>query len=67
MPKRRNQYLAAAAECVRLAGQMSDPVRKLMLVDLAATWVRLADQADKNKHLDLVYETPSSQRAASAH
>jgi hypothetical protein len=68
VPKSRNQYLAAAAECVRLAGQISDPVRKLMLVDLAATWVRLAEQADKNEHLDLVYETPSSaQRSAASH
>jgi len=39
-----------------------------MLLDLAATWVRLADQADKNTHLDLMYETPiEGQRDAAAH
>ena len=66
--KTRNKYLATAAECIRLAGQISDPARKLMLLDLAATWVRLADQADKNTHLDLMYETPiEGQRDAAAH
>ena len=68
VPKRRNQYLAIAAECIRLAGQMSDPARKLMLLDLAATWMRLAAQADKNTHLDLAYETPvPGERGAAAH
>jgi hypothetical protein len=37
---------------------MADPIRRLMLVDLAATWMRLAEQAEKNNRIDVVYETP---------
>lgn len=55
---RRERYLAAAESCIRLAGQMSDPARKSVLIDLAATWMRLADQADRNAATDVVYEPP---------
>jgi hypothetical protein len=34
------------------------PAAKAVLLDLARCWVRLAELADKNSHLDLVYETP---------
>jgi hypothetical protein len=58
----RNRYLAAAEGCIRLAGQMSDPAKKSVLVDLAATWMRLAEQAEKNVGTDVVYEPPLAQR-----
>jgi len=38
---------------------MSDPARKLMLLDLTATWPRLADHADFSRR-DSRYETPLS-------
>jgi len=31
---------------------------RIRLIDVANVWLRLADQAEKNSHLDLVYETP---------
>jgi hypothetical protein len=58
MPTGRNRYLAAAEGCIRLAGQMSDPAKKSVFVDLAATWMRLAEQAEKNAATDVVYEPP---------
>jgi hypothetical protein len=54
----KDECLAAAARCVKLAVQITDPARKLMLIDLAATWTWRADQAEKNSQTDLVYETP---------
>ena len=56
---RRHKYLATAAECIRLAARMSDPARKLMLLDLTAPWPRLADHADFSRR-DSRYETPLS-------
>jgi hypothetical protein len=56
--KTRSKYLDTAAECIRLASQMSDPARKLMLLDLAATWARLADHADKSVRGDRISKSP---------
>jgi hypothetical protein len=33
------------------------------LMNRAAAWLRLADQAEKNSHTDIVYETPNGQGA----
>jgi len=38
-------YLDAAAECVRLAGRVTDPVLKLKLSEMASLWLKMADQA----------------------
>ena len=58
MQSRRARYLAAAEDCIRLAGQVFDPNRKLSLIDLASTWMRLAQQADKGDQSDVVYGPP---------
>ena len=55
---RRARYLAAAEDCIRLAGQIVDPARKLVMIDLASTWMRLARQAAKNERADVVYGLP---------
>jgi len=51
-------YWSVAAECVRLAAQIVDPERKLKLIDMAAIWMRLAEQAEKNSQTDLAYDAP---------
>jgi hypothetical protein len=39
--------------------QVSHTKSKLALIEMAEGWMRLADQAEKNSHCDLVYVTPS--------
>jgi hypothetical protein len=53
----KSRYADFAADCVRLAGQTTDPISKLRLLDIAALCFRLADQAGKNSQTDHVYET----------
>jgi len=42
------EYLAHAAECVRLAQQTSDPQSKSSLLDMARAWLALVTQGEKN-------------------
>jgi hypothetical protein len=52
-------YRAHAAECVRLAQQISDPQSKSSLLDMARAWLALVAQNEKNSTAaTLVYETP---------
>jgi len=51
-----NRYRVYASDCVRLASTIDDPTSKAVLIDMARSWVKLAEQAEKNSHLDLVYE-----------
>jgi hypothetical protein len=53
-----DQYRQHALDCLRLASETNDPAGKAVLLDMAQSWVRLADQAQKNLSTDLVYETP---------
>jgi len=53
-----DRYRQNAIDCLRLASETNDPGGKAVLLDLAQSWVRLADQAQKNLRTDLVYETP---------
>ena len=53
-----DRYRQHALDCLRLANEMNDPFGKAVLLDMAQSWVRLADQAQKNLRTDLVYETP---------
>ena len=52
------QYRAHAAECFAMARDMTDPQKRVVLLDMASCWLRLARQAEKNRRLDVVYETP---------
>ncbi len=54
-----DRYRQNAIDCLRLANETRDPGAKAVLLDMAQSWVRLADQAQKNLRTDLVYETPS--------
>ena len=44
-------YQKRAADCLRLAQEVSDPTNKAMLLEMAQTWVSLAEQelAKSNK------------------
>ena len=44
-------YQKRAADCLRLAQEVSDPTNKAMLLEMAQTWVNLAEQelAKSNK------------------
>ena len=55
----REKYELQAAQCLLLANQTTNSKNKLALMEMARAWLRLADQAEKNSHADLVYETPS--------
>ena len=35
-----------AAECLKLSRNANDPNNKAVLVDMAATWIRLAEEAE---------------------
>jgi hypothetical protein len=37
-------YQKRAADCLCLAQQVSDPTNKAMMLEMAQTWVRLAEQ-----------------------
>jgi hypothetical protein len=50
-------YLARARHCLDIASAL-DPSRRLILLEMAQAWTRLAEQAERNRKSDLVYETP---------
>jgi len=41
---------------------MRDVRQRLILLEMARAWTKLARQAEKNKATDVVYETPSAKR-----
>ena len=45
---RVNRYRQYAAECLRLAGEVEAATSKAVLLDMAQSWVRLAELAEKN-------------------
>jgi hypothetical protein len=49
------RYREHALDCLRLAADTEHPAYRAALLSMAQAWVRLADQAEKNSHLDLVY------------
>ena len=52
-----DEYRRHAAVCFRAAQELPHAMR-VQLLDMAASWQALADQAERNSKLDLVYETP---------
>ena len=52
-------YRQYALECLRLANDTHEPSTKAVLIDMAQAWIRLAEQAQRNRQLRLVYEAPS--------
>ena len=62
----RQQYLLRAAELSAKAQAESDNTRKEELQNLARAFLRLAGQAERNSHTDIVYETPPKKDADQA-
>ena len=49
-------YRRHAADCLALADQTADETQRMKLIGMAQSWFRLAEQAEKNSHNDVVYE-----------
>jgi hypothetical protein len=60
------EYRRRAEHCVKLARALARAEDKLILLEMAQAWLRLAEQATKNRATDLVYETPRGRRRPSA-
>jgi hypothetical protein len=54
----RKEYLLRAAELSAKAQAENDHARKVEFQNLARAFLRLAEQAERNKHTDIVYKTP---------
>jgi hypothetical protein len=54
----RYEYRARAADCYRVASEITNPEHRKALLNMALAWMRLADQAERNSRSDLSYETP---------
>jgi hypothetical protein len=52
------QYRKRARNCLDMARTLADRRRKLIALDMAQAWLKLAEQAEKNRTADIVYETP---------
>jgi hypothetical protein len=52
-----DEYKRSAVECFRLAASLADPEQRVVMLDMAQAWARLADQAVKNS-LYFVDEAP---------
>jgi hypothetical protein len=52
------EYRQNAARCMAVAEQLPGGPSKQNMLEMAAAWMRLAAQAEKNLTTDLVYETP---------
>ena len=45
----REEYREKAAECLRLAQATNDPATKVLLLEMAQTWVKLAVKAQNDE------------------
>ena len=55
-----DDYRGKAVEFRAKAQVESDPNRKAEFEHLARAYLRLAEQAERNSHLDVTYETPAT-------
>jgi hypothetical protein len=53
-----DQYRLYALECFRIAEGTADSRHRISLLNMAQSWLLLAQQAEKNRTTDLVNETP---------
>lgn len=51
------EYRIRAQHCLDIAKDF-DSSQRVMLLKMAQAWLRLADQAERNRRNDVVYETP---------
>jgi hypothetical protein len=57
-------YRIKAAQLDAEARHEKNPTTRIELFHLATAYLRLAEQAERNSHLDIVYETPPHQSQA---
>ena len=57
-----DRYRVKAGDMAALARAETDPFQQAEYERLSLAYLRLADQADKNSHCDVVYETPLEPR-----
>ena len=55
-----DEYRRNAANCLREGDRTTDTRARLLLMEMAHAWHRLADQAERNGKADIVYEPPLS-------
>jgi len=51
------EYRRRAASCILMAADAKDPANRVALMDMAQSWLLLADLAEKNQ-ADFTNETP---------
>ncbi|HET7681192.1 MAG TPA: hypothetical protein VFK79_13795 [Xanthobacteraceae bacterium] len=59
-----DQYRVRAAEFAAMAKSEANPALQLEYATIAASYLRLAEQADRNAMNDVAYETPPDQKPA---
>jgi hypothetical protein len=55
---RAEEYNLKALDCLSIASRSSNEDERLRMFDRACSWLRLAELAEKNSTVDLVYEWP---------
>lgn len=55
-------YRVYASDCVTLAQRIANSESKLRLLDMGRAWLDLADQAERNAQMIVVYETPDQSK-----
>ena len=63
--ERLKRYRLNAEKCLTLAETFNDHQSKRTLIEMANTWLKLAEQHLKNSETTLVYETPTPRLKAS--
>jgi hypothetical protein len=58
------KYRRYAQECFQIAENVADPGTRIWLIELAQSWLVLAQQAEKNPAGDPVHEAPPSNNEA---
>ena len=62
-----DEYRRNAIDCLRIADETITARSRVLLIHMAESWMRLAQQAEKNSTTDLVYETPPPHEHAVLH
>jgi hypothetical protein len=63
--ERLERYRLNAEKCLALAQTFNDRQSKRTLIEMANTWLKLAEQHLKNSETTFVYETPPPRLKAS--
>ena len=63
--ERLERYRLNAEKCLTLAQTFNDQQSKRTLIEMANTWLKLAEQYLKNSETTLVHETPTPRLKAS--